>query len=189
MMLYWKKMFKKELKVHFLTTFIWLIIITLLKWQWQWNLIWLWFGAFIGTFLIDIDHLIYLFFTNPHELTSQRVRRLWEEKHLKELIVLTFDTSEERMKLAFHNVLFQLILFILCFFVLTSTSNLFGVGLVMSMALHLLKDEFHEWWAGREERLKEWLFWPIKMEVSLQNQKIFLIFMLLLFVALNFLLI
>jgi hypothetical protein len=182
-------MFKKEITSHLLITLAWLIIISLLRWSWQWNLIWLWLGAFIGTFLIDLDHFIYLFFTNPHELTSQRAQRLWEQKHLKELIILTFDTSEERIKLAFHNVLFQLILLVLCFFVLTSTGNLFGAGLVMAMTLHLLKDELHEWWSGREERLKEWLFWPIKMEVSLQNQKVFLIFMLLLFVALNFFLI
>lgn len=182
-------MFKKEFLSHFFITLIWLLIITLLRWSWQWNLIWLWLGGFIGTFLIDLDHFIYLFFTNPHELTSQRAQRLWEQKHLKELVILTFNTTEERIRLAFHNVLFQLILFILCFFVLTSTGSLFGSGLVMSMALHLLKDEFHEWQVGREERLGQWLFWPIKMEVSLQNQKIFLIFMALLFVGLNFFLI
>lgn len=182
-------MFKKEIRNYLLVLFAWLTIITFLRWQWQWNLIWFWLGAFIGIFLIDIDHFIYFFFTNPHELTSQRAQRLWQQKRFKELIVLTSDTSGERIKLAFHNVLFQLILLVLCFFVLTSTGSLFGAGLVMAMALHLLKDEFHEWWTGREERLRQWLFWPIKMDVSLQNQKFFLIFMLLLFVALNFFLI
>ncbi len=182
-------MFKKKIASHLLITLSWLIIIILIRWDWQWNLIWLWLGAFVGTFLIDIDHFIYLFFTNPQELTSQRVQRLWEQKHFKELIVLTFDTSEERIELAFHNAFFQLILFVLCFFVLTSTGNLFGAGLVMAMSLRLLKDEIHEWWVGREERLRRCLFWPIKIDVSLQNQKIFLIFMLLIFVAFNLFLI
>jgi len=182
-------MLKKELKTHLLLVFIWLTVITLLRWQWQWNLVWLWLGGFMGTFLIDLDHFIYLFFTNPHELTSQRAQRLWEQKQLKELIALTFKTTEERIRLAFHNALFQLILFILCFFVLTSTNNLFGSGLVMGMFLHLLKDEFYEWWRGREEKLRERLFWPVKIDISFQNQRIFLILMFLLFMALNFFLI
>ena len=185
-------MIKKELRIHLLLVFSWLLIITLLRLPAGrqvgdlLNLIWFWLGGFTGTFLIDLDHFIYLFFTNPHELTSQRAQRLWEQKRIKEMIALTFDTVEERIKLAFHNAFFQVILLVLCFFVLTSTSNLFGAGLVMSMFLHLLKDELYEWWRGREERLREWLFWPVKIDISFQQQKFFLILMLLAFLGLNF---
>jgi len=79
-------------------------------------------------------------------------------KTFKGVSFLIFDTDEERIKLAFHNILFQMILFILCFFVLTSTENLFGVGLVMGMALYLLGDEFYKWLTGKEERLRQRLF-------------------------------
>ena len=182
-------MLKKELRTYLLVVFIWLLAITLLRWSWQWGLIGLWFGAFIGTFLINLDHFIYLFFTNPHELTSQRAQRLWEQKHLKELVILTFDTSGERIKLAFHNILFQLILFVLCLFVLTSTGNLFGSGLVMGMMLHLLRDEVGELLSKQEERLKKWLFWQVNFDISFNQQKLFVILMVLFFVVLNFLLI
>ncbi|MBM3205653.1 hypothetical protein FJZ41_02260 [Candidatus Shapirobacteria bacterium] len=178
-------MLKKELKTHLLILLGWLVMITLLRWSWHWNLLWLWLGGGVGTFLIDLDHFIYLFLINPHELTSQRAQRLWSQRKTKELLSLVVDTVAERTKLAFHNALFQVILFVLCFFVLSSSGNLFGAGLVMAMALHLLKDEFLEWRAGQEERLKEWLFWPVKLEINLEQQKFFLILMLFAFLGLN----
>lgn len=182
-------MLKREIASHLLVTLVWLALITVLRWTWHWDLILLWLGGLVGTFLIEADHFFYLLLINPHELTSLRVKRLFGQRRIKNALVLIADTAEERTKLAFHNVLFQLILYILCFFVLTSTGNLFVRGLVMGMALHLLKDEFGELLAGREEILRRWLFWPVKVEVSFQNQKIFLALMALIFLGLNFLLV
>lgn len=180
-------MFKKEFLGHLLITLGWLVIITLLRWFWHLSLVWLWLGGLIGTFLLDIDHLIYFLMTNPHELTSQRVKRLLEQHRFKETLSLMADTRRERPKLALHNALFQVILYILAFFVLTSTNNLFGAGLVMGLALHLLKDEFQDLIID-EEYLRTWLFWPVKIEISLQNQKFFVILMLLILLGLNLLL-
>ena len=99
-----------------------------------------------------------------------------------------FDTTNERCRLPFHNALFQVILLVLCFFVLTSTNNLFGSGLVMGMMLHLLKDEVGELLSRQEEHLKKWLFWQISFEISFDQQKLFVVLMVLFFVFLNFLL-
>ena len=180
-------MLKKELRSHFLVTLVWLVAITLLRWDW--NLILLWLGGLVGTFLLDIDHLFYLLVVYPHELTGMRVKRLFEQGRIKEALVLVADTQDERFKLSFHNALFQLILYVVCFFVLTSTGSLFGAGLVMAMALHLLKDEFELLFKGKEKRLREWLFWQVKGEISFYHQKLFVILMLLIFLGLNLLLI
>jgi len=181
-------MFKKEFLSHFLATITWLVIISLLRWNWYLDLIWLWLGGLLGTFLFDIDHWLYLLVVNPHELTSQRVKHLFDQKRFKEASSLVVSTTQERIRLPFHNALFQVILYILCFFVLTSTNNLLGAGLVMGMALHLLKDEFHGLFK-EEERFGDWLFWPLRVDVSRQNQKFFVILMLLIFLGLNLLLI
>jgi len=181
-------MIKKEFLSHLLITLGWLAIITLLRWGWHLDLIWLWLGGLVGAFLLDIDHLIYFFVTNPHELTSQRVRRLFDQRHFKEGLSLMTDTVLERPRLSLHNALFQVILCILAFFVLTSTNNLFGAGLVMGLALHLLKDELQDL-INNEEHLRTWLFWQFKFEVSLQGQKIYLAIMMLLFLSLSWLLI
>ncbi|PJC27871.1 hypothetical protein CO054_03190 [Candidatus Shapirobacteria bacterium CG_4_9_14_0_2_um_filter_39_11] len=182
-------MLKREVTSHLLVTLVWLGIVTLLRWSWHWNLILLWLGGFVGTFLLDTDHLLYTLIIYPQELTSMRVRRLLELRRFKEALVLLTDTHEERFKSSFHNALFQPILYVVCFFVLTSTGSLFGASLVMAMALHLLKDELEPLLLGREEYLRKWLFWQIKTEVSFYNQKLFVVLMLIVFLGLNLLLI
>jgi hypothetical protein len=181
-------MFKKEFVIHLLSTIIWLALITLFRWSWHLNLIWFWLGGLAGAFLLDIDHLIYFFVTSPHELTSQRVRRLFEQRRFKEGLFLMANTVLERPRLSLHNALFQVILCVLALFVLTSTNNLFGAGLVMSLVLHLLEDEFQDL-KKDANHLRNWLFWQFKFEVSLQGQKIYLILMTLIFVGLNLFLI
>lgn len=181
-------MFRKEILNNLLLVLIWLLVVTLLRWDWQWNLLLFWLGGILGVFLFNLDHLFYFLVISPHELTSQRFQRLLEQKKFKEALVLMFDTTTERYRLPFHNALFQVILLVLCFFVLTSTNNLFGSGLVMGMMLHLLKDEVGELLSKQEERLKKWLFWQVNFEVSFDQQKLFVILMVLFFVALNFLL-
>jgi hypothetical protein len=182
-------MLKKEFLINLLLALIWLLIVTLLRWDWQWNLIFLWLGAFLGILLFNLDHLFYLLVVSPHELTSQRFQRLLAQRKIKEALVLMFDTTFERQRLPFHNAFFQVILLVLCFFVLTSTNHLFGSGLVMGMMLHLLKDEVGELLNKQEERLKKWLFWQVDFEISFDQQKLFVILMVLFFAALSLLLI
>lgn len=182
-------MFKKEILNNLWLVLIWLLAVTLLRWDWQWNLVLFWLGGILGVFLFNLDHLFYLLVISPHELTSQRFQRLLEQKKFKEALVLMFDTTYERYRLPFHNALFQVILLVLCFFVLTSTNNLFGSGLVMGMMLHLLKDEVGELLSKQEERLKKWLFWQVNFEISFDQQKLFVVLMVLFFVSLSFLLI
>lgn len=180
---------RKEFRRHLLVTFVWLVVITFLRWSWHWNLILLWLGGLVGTFLLDLDQLLYALFIYPQELTSMRVKRLIQQQRFKDALALLADTQGERTKLAFHNALFQPIFYVFCFFVLTSTGSLFGAGLVMAMALHLLKDELELLMKGRDEELRKWLFWQVKGKVSLRNQKFFIILMLLVFLGLNLLLI
>lgn len=183
-------MLKKELKSHLLITLAWLGLITLVRWSWHWNLILLWLGGLVGALLLDIDHLLYTLWIYPHELTSMRVRHLIDQRRFKDALILLADTHEERLKFSFHTALFQPILYIVCFFVLTSTGSLFGAGLVMAMALHLLKDEIECLFSReREEYLRKWLFWQIKKDISLYHQKLFVALMLLVFLGLNLLLI
>ena len=181
-------MLKREAVSHFLVTIIWLALVTLLRWQWGGDLIFLWLGGLLGTVLLDLDHLLYVFI-HPQELTSLRVKRLLGQHRFWEALVLLADTVEERKRLSFHNALFQPLLYGLCFFVLTSTGSLFGAGLVMALALHLLKDEIELLLKGKEDYLRGWLFWPVRKEISLQNQRFFIILMLLIFLVLNLLLV
>ncbi len=143
----------------------------------------------MGTLLIDIDHFLYALVIYPHELTSMRIRHLIDQRRFKDALILIADTQDERTKLPFHNALFQLVFYVLCFFVLTSTGSLFGSGLVMAMALHLLKDELDLLLRGRDEQLQRWLFWQVKTDITLNQQKFFVFLMLLVFIGLSLFLI
>ncbi|KKS95803.1 MAG: hypothetical protein UV71_C0003G0037 [Microgenomates group bacterium GW2011_GWC1_43_13] len=89
----------------------------------------------------DLDHLIYVLFLGPQELTSQRVGFLWEKKQYKRLIELLYETRSERKGLIFHTIFFQAIFLVLTFWIMSSSSSLFGRGLVLSFALHLSVDQ------------------------------------------------
>lgn len=182
-------MFKKKLRSHFLTTLIWLVTISLLRWDWHWSLLAFWLGGLTGFLLLDLDHFIYALFLYPQEPVSLQIRHFLKEKRFKETFELIVQTDKERTKLSFHSALFQAVFFIFCFFVLTSTNSWFVKGLVMAMALHLLKEEFTCLLKNEDEFLRTWLFWQIKGQISLKNLKFFVVLMLLAFLGLNLFLI
>lgn len=182
-------MLKKELRGHLLTTLVWLMAITLARWDWQWSLLFFWLGGLIGFLLLDVDHYLYALVLYPQELTSLRMKRLLKEKRFKETAELIVDTDRERVRLSFHNALFQLVFYIFCFFALTSTDNWLGKGLVMAMALHLLRDEVVCLLRGQDEFLRQWLFSQFNVRISFKHQRFFVIFMILIFLGLNLFLI
>jgi len=59
----------------------------------------------------------------------------------------------------------------------------------MVMSLMILKDEITDWLKDKEQSLNNWLFWPIKQEISLQQQRLFIAVMALFSLLLSFLLI
>ncbi len=132
---------RKEFFVHFSFLISFLIFTSLIK-GWINLSYWpLWLGGAIGTILPDLDHLIYIFFLRPYELTSQRATRLISEKEVVRTLELLAETRYERKDLIFHTLLFQIIFLILAFWVVTSSGNLFGRGLVLAFSLHLTIDQ------------------------------------------------
>lgn len=98
-------------------------------------------GGVIGVFLPDIDHVLYVLFLRPQELTSQRVSFLVNKKDFWRAIEILYDTRGERRGLIFHTILFQLIFLVLTFWMMSSSGSIFGKGLVLSFALHLSVDQ------------------------------------------------
>lgn len=162
---------KKELFVHFAFCISLVIFVTLTN-GWFSLIYWpFWAGAFLGTLLPDIDHLLYVFFLKPQELTSQRVGHMLGKKDIVGSLNLLAETRGERTKLVFHSATFQLIFWILTFFVITSSSSLLGLGLVLAFALHLLVDQAVDLFDTGS--LDNWFKnFPLEMEV--RKQKIFL---------------
>jgi hypothetical protein len=174
----------KETGTHLLATTIWLVLMTFLGR----GSIPLWLGALAGTFLLDIDHLIYWFYLRPERQDSKIARMLWEKRDFKGLLFLIARYHDTHTQLIFHTVLFQVILLVLTFYFFTAGDSYFGVGLVAAINIHLFKDEWEEYFKGHEVHLNNWLFWQIKARISLEAQKIYLIVISFLFALLSLLL-
>lgn len=130
-----------------------------------------WFlGAFLGAYIIKLEQLVYVYYMAPQEPLSLEVKSLIGQKQRQQAwLILKQKVREQR--LAFRSLVFQAIWVVLAFFTLTSTSVVLGKTLVIAIGLHLLLDE---WEAILKKENISWVFWQVKREVSLKEQKIFL---------------
>jgi hypothetical protein len=131
---------KKELALHILTTLLLLIPIFLLRYlninNWPFFV-----GGLIGAILPDIDHIIYVYYLHPYEVTSQRVMYEAKKGNLQKTWDVLSSTRTERTNLILHTVTFQVFFLILSFLVVTSSGSILGKGLVLAFLLHLFVDE------------------------------------------------
>lgn len=132
---------KRELSTHFIYWLIFFALIILIRQHFSLNYIYFVVGGLLGVVLPDIDHLIYAYFIKPGDLTSQRINYLVNKNEIKRTVELLYETREERRELIFHSIFFQGILFILVFWILTSSGSLLGKGLVLSFVFHLSVDQ------------------------------------------------
>lgn len=156
------------------------VLVSLIHWQLRSSLIFFWLGIFLGNILLGLDSILYCYLRAPHEFTSQRVRRLFTQRQFREGFLLLSETQGERDRMIFHSVLFQLILLIVSFFVLTSTSSLLGKGLVLGLLLHSLADQWAE--LKKKGQLESW-FWQFKVIPNAGFQKFYFIILAVLFLA------
>lgn len=176
---------KKELFIHFSFLISFFILISVFK-GWLSFTYWpFWVGGILGNFLVDVDHLIYVYFLRPHELTSKRVDYMMGKRDISASLNLLAETREERKDLIFHTIFFQLIFVVLTFFVVTSSGSLLGRGMVLAFSLHLLVDQAVD--LMEIGNLNTWLKY-IPIEVDKDKHKIYWLALFLLLLILGFLL-
>lgn len=176
---------RKEIVSHLVVAFVYFGLVSFFSLHLGLDLISFWLGALIGAFLLDVDHVLLGLNSETKTEWAVKFRSLWQQKKYQEALQVCFESHLEHRRLIFHSALFQPILLLLSFFVLTSTGSLFGVGLVMSMNLHLLKDE---WQTFLGETGLNWIFWPIKRRINQEGQKVYLWAMTFVFLLLSLLL-
>jgi len=180
---------KQKLISYMLPVIIWTVLMSIIHYTWGFSLIWLWLGSIFGALLLESDHLYYLVWQKPEELTSVRFKALIKQKRYKDGLALVFQTTGERTKLSFHTVLFQVIFIPVCFLVLTSTGNTFGIGMVMGLFLSLLMGQIYLVLKGNYQQLSSCYFWPIQREISIETQKWYVVVMIFVFILLNYFLV
>jgi hypothetical protein len=132
---------RKELLRHFLAAFVFITLVLLAKGWFELTYLTIFLGGVVGTLLPDLDHLIYVFFLAPQELSSQRVGSMVAKRNFWEAVNFLAETRMERKELIFHTIFFQLLFIVVTFFVITSSGSVFGRGLVLAFSLHFLVDQ------------------------------------------------
>lgn len=129
-------------------------------------------GVIIGVLLLFIDRIVYTY-SYPGTQIAQQFSWYWQQKKYGSALTLLYDRRLEAERLTFRSSLFIIMWIPLAFFALTSTSALFGKGVVMGIMLHILADSWRLQKAD-PRRLHLRLFWLIKREVTNEERLTFL---------------
>jgi hypothetical protein len=161
---------RRELFIHLSFWFSFFVLLSLIKHFLSLSYWPFWVGGLIGVILPDLDHLIYVYFIKPTDLSSQRVNYLVNKKQIWRSIQLLYETRSERRGLVFHTIFFQVIFLVLTFWIMSSSASLFGRGLVLSFALHISIDQLVD--LVDMKHLGNWLkFFPVSLDLT--KSKIF----------------
>lgn len=182
---------KRYILSHLPMAFLYSLAVFAVRGKW-WNfellqaIPWGWWvlGVILGVLILFLDRVAYTY-AYPGEQLSQQFD--WYVKQKKYLTALTILDSRrlEQEKLTFRSALFMVVWVPLAFFALTSTSGLFGKGVVMGLMLHILADA---WRIAKldPQRLHVRLFWLVKRPVSPEERLVFLWVVTAVFVVFSF---
>jgi len=135
---------KKEIVTHFLFLIAFFSLITAFKKWFDIYYVVFWIGGVVGLALPYFDHLVYVYFLRPQNEISLRIKNLISHGERKAAFEQMLDLQKAGAGLIFHTAHFQLIFLVFAFFVITSSGSVFGRGIVLSFALHLLIDQVSE---------------------------------------------
>lgn len=163
---------KNEVYSHLLAALFYSALITILGNHFRPEFMIFWVGTAFGTLLIYLDPLISTYLSSPKSPVLEETRLELKQKKFQKLFWDLVSHHQTLQNPLLHSGLFQFVLALLSFFVVTSTANFFGAGMVMGMSLHLIKDEVTL--RHSPEKLKKILFWNIHREISPKEQMTFL---------------
>lgn len=129
-------------------------------------------GVVVGVLVLFIDRVVYTF-SYPGTQIAQQFSWYWKQRQYFTALTLLYERRLEAERLTFRSSLFMAVWVPLAFFATTSTSQLFGKGVVMGVMLHILYDS---WRLQKKDprRLHLRLFWLIKREILDSERLIFL---------------
>jgi len=132
-------------------------------------------GLGLGSYILDIDHLIFWLFLQPNLEESRLAQLAWKKGDWRSLIKLLKITEHQHLSLIFHHYFFQVVLTIFSFFVFTSTSSIFIKAMLLAINFHLLIDEILSY-KSNPKLLQQWLFARESKQFALASLKYYLYF-------------
>lgn len=168
---------KRELQLHLIPTLA-IFLLASIFWFFghvpYYQFILLFIGLGLGTFFLDIDHLIFWLYLKPN-LEESRLAKIALEKHdFVSIIKLVGSTRHSHLSLIFHHYFFQVVLALISFFVFTSSDSVFGMGLLTAINVHLIIDEINDFHQDIHH-LQNWLFARESKQIPLRYLKHYLL--------------
>jgi hypothetical protein len=114
-------------------------------------------GLSLGSFFLDLDHLIYWLYINPNTDESRLAKIALKKYDLRSLVKLLESTHHKHLNLVFHHFFFQVVMTLFSFFVFTSSNSVFAKAFLLSLNIHLLVDEISDY-RLEPKHLQDWLF-------------------------------
>jgi hypothetical protein len=151
---------KSELKRHLLpllAIFIFISIFWIASKVSFLNFIYLFFGLLLGSFFLDVDHLVYWLYLNPNVEESRLAQIAFQKYDFRSLVKLLESTHQQHTSLVFHHFFFQMIMALFSIFVFTSSDNPFATAFLLALNVHLLVDEIIDF-RRNPKHLQNWLF-------------------------------
>ncbi|KKQ45170.1 MAG: hypothetical protein US62_C0018G0020 [Candidatus Woesebacteria bacterium GW2011_GWA1_37_8] len=161
---------KRDLVLHFIYLVPFFALIVVLKsWFKIPMIVEFAIGGLLGTFLPFLDYIIYAFVLKPQVPV---VTGALNKKSILGAISQYENDKTIAGDLIFHTALFQAILLVFVFFVVSSSGSLLARGMVLSFALHLILDQVQQY-----SETKSFDSWFIKFPLALEplQKKIFVV--------------
>jgi hypothetical protein len=151
---------KTELRKH-LTPLIAIFVVISVYWIFKrvafYEFFFLFFGLGLGSFFLDLDHIVYWLYLNPNIEESRLAQIALKKYDFTSIIKLLESTHKQHVNLIFHHFFFQVVLALISVFVFTSSSSAFGMGFLLALNIHLIVDEFEDYRRDKAH-LQNWLF-------------------------------
>lgn len=171
---------RQKLLVHYLFLFSFFIFVAIRRNLFSWLGLSFWFGGILGTLLPDLDHLFYAFVYKEESSSFLSFKSYLSQKKYLSAFVSLFKKDDKEGVSVFHSFSFQLLFFVLTFWIVTSSSSLFALGLVLSFSLHLLVNQFSE--LMEKGNLDSWSLGFFKFDVPRDKHFIYWLVLVVIFV-------
>ncbi len=98
-------------------------------------------GLYLGFCLILVDRLLHALYVEPDEEFSKRVQHLWKNKQYWPMLQKIWkEGPAEQSGLISRSTIFMVCYMAVAIYVVTSSTNVFGIGFVLGIGLHYCLD-------------------------------------------------
>ena len=122
-------------------------------------------GALAGSFVLDLEYFIYAYFLEPEKDFSKTLVAFVKHKDFQNALLYIDYHKDELKDKTLNSVLFQIVIALICIFIVPSAGGYFVKALVLSIfvnSIYRLMEYYHT------SKLDEW-FWELKSKPTKQG--------------------